>query len=342
MSEHSRSGWATRIAAGLVILAAVIGTARHVFADEIKVGLLKVTSGGPLFIAIDKGYFVSESLTVEPVYFPTAQPIAAAVIAGNIDFGSTGLTAAVYTLAGEGALRIIGGQVLEAPGFHDLSYVVSNRAYAAGMRTLKDFPGHSVALPVIGSPPHYSLALLAARYGFELSTMRLLQLQTNANQVSAVSGGQADIGVINGTAVLPAVDQGDLRLLAWVGDETPWQLGAVFTATKTADGRRDIVERFLRAYKKGAHDYFAAFADPSGKRRDGPTAPQTLALIGKIIGQAPEAVRSGVPFIDADLRLDVGDVVSQVDWYKSQGFVKGQFDAASIIDRRYAVPLPKR
>ena len=340
MSGYCRRGAAVLLA-GLFLLATGVVAPRDSAAEAVKVGLLKVASGGPIFIALDRGYFSAEGLTVAPVYFPTAQPISTAVAAGDIDFGSTGLTAAVYTLAGQGVLRIVAGQVREVSGFHDLGYVASNRAYGAGMTAFKDFPGHSVALPVIGSPPHYSLQLLAAKYGFDIKTLRLLQLQTNANQVSAVSGGQADIGLITASVVLPAIQHGDLKLLAWVGDETPWQLGAVFTATKTANDRRETVERFLRGYRKGAHDYLAAFAGPDGKRRDGPTAHEILALIGKYIGQSPDVVAQGVPFIDADLRLDSKDILRQIEWYRSQGFVKGQFDSSSVIDGRYVLPLPE-
>ena len=43
--------------------------------------------------------------------------------------------------------------------------------------------------------------------------------------------------------------------------------------------------------------------------------------------------------MDAEARLDEPDVLRQVAWYRAQGMVKDDFDAASIIDKRYAVPL---
>ena len=326
------------IAAGLAVLAGTLapGGAR---AETIKVGSLKSpTSAGVVAIARERGYFAAEGLTVEPVYFETAQPIAVATVSRSIDVGITGLTAAVYSLAGQGALKIVAGYTREVPSFRLTSYVVSNRAYAAGLTSFKDFPGHSVAVPVLGSPPHYSLALLAEKIGFDLKTMRILQLQSNANQVSAVSGGQADIGLIQATAVMPAIERHDVRLLGWVGDETPWQLGAVFVLTKTADERSDMVKRFLRAYGKAGTDFDDAFAGPDGRRKDGPTADATLALIAQAIGQPVELVRLGLGLVDA--RLDEKDVLHQIDWYRSQGLLKGEVDGNAVIDKRYVVPLP--
>jgi hypothetical protein len=47
----------------------------------------------------------------------------------------------------------------------------------------------------------------------------------------------------------------------------------------------------------------------------------------------------GLGYMDAEARLDVPDVLKQVAWYRAQGMVKNDFDAAGIIDKRYVVPL---
>jgi len=76
-----------------------------------------------------------------------------------------------------------------------------------------------------------------------------------------------------------------------------------------------------------------------GKRRDGPTAPAVLAVIAKYLGQPPEQVRKAIAYVDPDAKLDVKDLQHQVDWYVSQGMLKNRIDVASVIDRRYVVPL---
>jgi NitT/TauT family transport system substrate-binding protein len=330
------------IGAILVLIAFVAAAFPCAAADKVMIGTLKTPSGGAVYIAKEKGYFAAEGIDAEPVFFETAQPIAVAVVSGDIDFGTTGVTAAMYSLAGQGAMRIIGAYIREMPTFHATAYVVSNAAYAAGLRGFKDFLGHSVALPVLGSPPHYCLALLAQKYGFDLKSMRLLQLQTNANQVPAVIGGQADLGVIQITPVTPALERGELKLLGWCGDETPWQLGAVFTATRTADARGPLVERFLRAYRKGVRDFHDAFTGPDETRRDGPTAPATLDILAKYVGQDRAQLELGIAYYDAEARLDVTDILRQIDWYQSQGLLKGKVDGESLIDKRYVVPLPAK
>ncbi len=121
----------------------------------------------------------------------------------------------------------------------------------------------------------------------------------------------------------------------------PWQFGIVFTSTKTADTRADTVERFLRAYRKGARDYHDAVTAADGTRKDGPAADEMIKILAKYTQQSPAEAKLGVPYIDADARLDVADVLHQVRFYKSRGLVKQAVDADAIIDKRYVIALPE-
>jgi NitT/TauT family transport system substrate-binding protein len=136
-------------------------------ADAIKIGLSKSTTAGGIFIAQEKGYFAAESLDPEFVLFDSSEPIAVAVASGSVDFGHTGASAGLYSLSGQGALKIIAAASREAPGFRVNGIAASNRAYDAGLRSLKDLGGHSIAISQFGSPPHYSLVLIEEKYGVD-------------------------------------------------------------------------------------------------------------------------------------------------------------------------------
>jgi NitT/TauT family transport system substrate-binding protein len=242
-------------------------------------------------------------------------------------------------LAGQGALKIIAGMTHEVPGFPANTVAASKKAYDSGLKTVKDLPGHSVAITQIGSAFHYDLGLLADKYKFDLKSIRLMPLQTNPNAVAAVVGNSADAVVTIAPWVRPALDKGDAKLLAYIGDESPWQLAVAFTGTKTANEQGEKVQRFLRALRHATHDYHDAFTGPDGKRADQASAPELLAILSKHTGQAPEVIDAGLGYMDAEARLDVSDVLKQVAWYRAQGMVKNDFDAAGIIDKRYVVPL---
>ena len=257
------------------------------------------------------------------------------------DFGSTGLTGGFYSLAEQGALKLIAGGTHEEPGYHLQPYLVSLHAYDAGLKSYQDFPGHSFAVSQIGNPPHYGLALLAEKYGFDMKSVRLLPLQSVPNMVSAIVGGQADIAVMPATSAITIIQNQQVKLLGWVGDVTPYQVNAAFTATNTANERPETVKRFLRAYKKGARDYHDAVSGAGEQRADGPGSAQILSMIAKYTGLSPDDMKLAIAYFDAEARLDTKDVLRQIAWYKSQGLVKGEADGDTVIDKRYVTALPE-
>ena len=317
------------VVAGVILLGTQVATAEH-----IKLGLVKVANSGPTYIAQERGYFAAEGLDAELRFFDAAQPIAVATVAGDVDLGITGLTAGFYNLAGKGALRIIGAQSREEPGYHLIAYVASNRAFDAGLTSVAALPGHSVAISQVGSTFHYSVGLLAAKLGFPLSGVKLVPLQAMSNMAAAVKGNQVDAALIPATLAVPLASNGEGHLLGWVGDETPWQVGAIFAGARTLAERRAVVARFIRAYRHGARDFYAAFLTKGadGRLRRGDGAADCLAIIAKYTGQDPDQISSGIPYVDPDARLLVDDIHHQVAWYQEQGLVDKTVDAASLLD----------
>jgi NitT/TauT family transport system substrate-binding protein len=328
-ATFARGAGAALLAAALLALAP---SARA--ADAIKIGVLKLASSGPVFIAAEEGYFAAEGVAPSLVYFDAAQPVAVAAVSGGIDVGVTGLTAGFYNLAGKGELRIIGAQSREEPGYHLIAYLVSDRAFDGGLTSLKDLPGHSVAVTQIGSTFHYSLGLLAEKLGFPLDRVRIVPLQSMSGEASALAGNQVDAGLLPATVADPLVEKGSAHLLGWVGDETPWQLGAVFAARQTIAARRPAIAAFLKAYRHGVRDFYDAFLTkgPDGHVKLGPNAPAMLAILAKYTGQRPDQLKDAIPYVDPQGRLLVRDIYHQVAWYQSQGLVAKGVDVSSILD----------
>lgn len=325
-----------RIALSLITLALlVLDAAPPLRAETIKIGLLKTSSSAVTVIAIKRGYFTAEGLDAQLVPFDAAEPVAVATASGDIDFGITGMTAGLYALASE--IRIISGHLQEHPGFHANAIVASNKAYDAGLKTVKDLAGHSIGVTQIGSSLHYSVALVAEKSGIALDALRIVPLQSNANVASAVSGGQIDAGATLGNFASPAVARGTVKLLAWAGDIAPWQFGALITSAKLADSDPDRVTRFLTAMHEAQRDYHDAFTAPDGTRADQPGAPAIYAIIADYLGQTVEQVRPALAYVEG--RVDVDDVMHQIAWYRDHGFLKNAAGSEKIVDRRYVVPM---
>ena len=332
-----------RWAIGLLVLLGLCTVAPCLAdAEAIKIGVLKTSGSGPVYLAQERGYFAAEGLAAQIVFFDSGVAIPAAVVSGDIDFGATGISAGLYNMAGQGAIRIIASQAREAPGFPNNTVVISNKAWNAGLKTWKDLAGRTFAIGAVGTPPHYSLVLIAEKYGVDLNTIRVVQLGAVANSVSAIVGGQADVSVIPVTYIMPSIQSGDAHLMGYVGDEVFYQFGAAFTAVKTTNERQGTIERFLRAYRKATREYHDAFTGADGKLAFGAGAPEIMEIIAKNTGQPVAQIKLGISFVDAEARIDMKDIQHQIDWFKAQGMVKGDVDAKIAVDLRYATALPEK
>ena len=226
-------------------------------ADDVlkaKIGVLRLSSSAPVFIAQDKGYFREAGLDIELKFFDAAQPIAVATTSGDVDFGITAFTAGLYNLAGKGTLKVIGGMSREKSGYPLIGYFASNNAYAAGLKTPMDLAGKRVAVTQVGSSFHYSLGLLADKYGFKLSEVKVLPLQSLSNAAAALKGETVDAALLPASTARKLIDDGGAKLLGWVGDETPWQLGAVFASPKTLNNHA-LVTKLLAALVRADREY---------------------------------------------------------------------------------------
>lgn len=302
--------------------------------DKVSIGVLKLASSGPLFIAMSRGHFAAQRLEVEPKYFTAAAQVPVAVTSGDADLGVTGLTAGFFNLAGRGALKIVAGQSREAPGFQLNAYMVTAKAWDDGFRSLKDFAGRRVAITTQGSTFHYNLGLLAQKYGFAMSSVTMVALQQLPAMAAAFKGNQVDATVIPVTLARQLEAEGAGRIIGWVGDETPWQLGALFTSPRAIEQRRPVVERFVRAWQAGCADYHAAFnaRDAQGKAVKGPGFDELLEVVARAVEQPPARVADGLPFVDPQARLDVGDIHNQVAFWQAEKQIRADVDAKSIVD----------
>lgn len=300
--------------------------------QEISVGAIRLPTNAPLFIAMDKGYFAAEGLKVNITFFAAAATVYPAVVSRSVELGITGTTAATFTLAAKGGFKIIAGYTRERPGFHMNAFMVTNKAYESGFRTLQDMAGRRIANTTAGSTFHYYVALLAQKYGVDMKRIELVPLESLPNVSAAFQSGQVDAAIIPAGGVNRVMAAG--HLLAWCGDEAPWQQGVVFASPQTIGGRGDALKRFLRAYQRGAAEYSANFnqLDAAGHVVKGPEYDPLLQIIAAHSGVKPADLEGQLAYIDPGARPDPDDIMKQIAFWQSQGIAPKDFDYRSIFD----------
>lgn len=297
------------------------------------IALLRLSSSGPVFIALEKGWFKEAGLDLGVKDFTAATQPPLAVVSGDADFGMTAFTAGFYNLAAKGGLKVIAAQSAEKAGYPLVAISVTNAAWESGVRSIKDLAGKRIAMTTTGSSMHYSIEVVARKHGIDTKTIIMVPLNSLPNMAAAFKGGTVDGAIWPVTTWRQVEADAGGHLLAWVGDDAPWQLGGVFTSPKTIAERRPLVEKFIVGYRRGA----AAYNDAFGKRENGKLVPgpgyeDLLGILAAAVKQTPTLVAAGLPYIDPEGRLDVGDIYKQVQLWQSQGQVARDADPKTFVD----------
>lgn len=326
----------TRRAAVLLLGAALGFGAGAASAEPVRLGVLRLASHAGGYVAFERGYFTGEGLEVQLEFFQAAGPMAVAIASGDIDFGVTAITGALVNLAERGAVRVIGGALIEEPGVDGQKILASNAAYAAGLDAPGKLGGHSFAITQTGSSFHYMIARIAQHEGIDPATLRLPALQQVGAIIAALKSGQVDSWSIQ-PHIAKALDAaGDAKIIGDVADYLPdYQVTTIFTSTRNATERRDVTERFLRAYARGIADYNAALVD----RTAGEAAAEDVTrLIHKYVytdrpyEKAAPAIRAGAMRLQPGARLNLASVRDQLAWLQEEGFVSAAITLGQVVD----------
>ncbi|MEM9224107.1 MAG: ABC transporter substrate-binding protein [Pseudomonadota bacterium] len=334
ITRRAFAGAAAGILAGLFI-----ATPPVVAADDIKVGILRLTSHSPSIIAKGKGYFEAEGLNVEFVPFQAAQPMAVAIASGDIDFGMTAISGGLVSLADKGAIKVIGGALMETDDAEGQKILVSKAAHDAGVTSPADLAGKRYGVTTAGSSFHYMAHKIADGEGVDRGDIRVVPLQKVPAVIASLKSGQVDAWSIVPNIANALTRGPEVVEIGKVADYIPgYQVTAVFTSTKNVEEHRDLVERFLAALTKGIDDYNAAMVDKTMGEED------TAAIIQMIheyvyadqpLEKADPRIRAFAMRINPGAALNLSSVEDQLNWFKSEGLVPEGVTMDDLVDTSF-------
>lgn len=294
---------------------------------KVSLGMLRLTSSAPLFLAMDKGYFKEEGIEIDPQWFDAAQPIAVAAASSRIDVGATGITAGLYNMAAKGQkLRIVANKGREEKGYPSSALLAGIDAYNTGLRSIEALRGKRIGITQKGSTYEYMTGRLLESKGLSLDDVTLVPLGKLSAVMAALQSGQIDACILNEPNVTKAQSEGYGRLITQVGDVIPYQTSAIFYSPAFAE-QTEAGVRFMKAYRRACEDYYDALTAQDPAARD-----EVVQIIAGYV-QSPEAdIRAALPYIDREGALLADDIQTQIDWYASHGLMDGTLQADDIVD----------
>lgn len=327
-----RLGIATLI--GLGILVAPAAAQEHVI-----VGTQRLADNGALFLAASEGYFKAEGIDLGMTAYESDAIVAETLAAGATDFGLAALTPAAFNLAGKGLIKAIAAQVREKRGYEGTEILASNIGFNKGVRKFEDLAGRSIAISALGSVSHYQLEQVARIKRIDISRITIKPLRTFAAITRAVGSNEVDAAILPAPYAYELLLNNQAKLVGWYSELDEQQLGALFVSRKMIETRRDIVEKFMRAYRRGVADYTAALLrrDRSSKRVSDTKSREAATVIARYV--YPDRADGGAAlvelatyFIEPQARLDVADIERQIAWYKAQGLIDKNVVAREAVD----------
>ena len=252
--------------------------------DVIHVGEGPFISGGPFFIARDKGYFAKLGIDVDTRIFMDGALAVPAMVSGELDVTLVTLSAGLFNSIAKGApMALFLDRGNNKTGRGGSAINVSNTMYAAGVKGPGDLAllkGKRFGITALGSINQYEAALALQKAG--------LDPRTDVQWVSNI--GQPDLVKMLGRDAVDAADLAwqfgsyaqDQKLAPLIMDagtlDPDGQVAAYAVRKDYVITHRDAVVRFAMAIMYAAREFNAAAGAPDKH-------PDTVALLAKATTQ---------------------------------------------------------
>jgi NitT/TauT family transport system substrate-binding protein len=201
------------------------------------------------------GIFRKHGLELELLYTSGGGETQQAVISGSVDIGiGAGIMGVLGAFSKGAPVRVIGA---ETTGAADLFWYVTA---ASTIKSLKDADGKTIAYSTHGASTHGIVNAFIKEHGIKA---RPTATGSPAATLTQVMSGQIDIGWSAPPFGLDFLDQNKIRIIARGNDAAAFRgqtVRLVIINAQTLQSRREVVERYMKAYRETI-DWM--YADPA-------------------------------------------------------------------------------
>jgi NitT/TauT family transport system substrate-binding protein len=225
----------------------------------VRIGHLPATHGLPLYLAMDKGYFEQEGLSVEVVKFDSPNLLLQALATGQIDFGAPSTAAGITSIVESkrpGELKIFAAGGSSTKLDDSINEVLIVRKDSSITR-MQDLEGKTVG--ILPSIQWRTIAThVFAQEGIAVGTDVTLVELAPGLQVQALAAGQVDALLTIEPVGTTARVKGISRELVHAPIETyladPFYGGAGVLRTAFAEENPRTTEKVLRVFSRAIDD----------------------------------------------------------------------------------------
>jgi len=269
-----------RFAAACFAAALVLQASPSAATDQVRIGIARTMSDVGYYVADAKGFFRDEGIEVAMTPFNSAAQMMAPLGVGELDVGGGTVSAGFYNSIARGiATKIVADQSSMKPGYGYSSLMVRKDLVDSGRyRTLKDLKGMKVAIGAPGTGTASALNETLKMGGLKYSDVEVVYLGFPEHLPAFLNKG-IDAAISNEPTMTLEIEQG--AAVRIVGNDVTYpdqQTAVVFYSERFAKSRRELAERFTRAYLRGVRLYNDALKDG---HLAGPAADEIVPILTK-------------------------------------------------------------
>ena len=319
--DRSRAAFLAASAAGVSTVALFPNIARAQ-SQTVKIGVLRILSDAPFYVAERKGFWKDEGLQTEFQTFQSSNDMVVPFSQGGLDAGGGTPAAGLYNGVARGLTsRLVADRGSDAPGYPFDAVLVRSDAFKSGkIKTVKDLKGATIAGNEPGSGSSAALFFLLQKYGMTWDDVHRQGLSYPLH-VEALANGKVDASYTAEPFATLAVKNGSAVKL--LGDDH-WYPGQQLSAvlySGTFIKNTDLAHRFMRGYVRAARFYFGALKNGGF---NGPNGSEVIAILNAELPQKDSTLyHDATPaYVGPDAKLSLTSMKRDLDYFRSQQLIE--------------------
>jgi NitT/TauT family transport system substrate-binding protein len=322
----------------LALAALAVACARLAAAEEVRIGVARTISDVGYYVADAMGFFRAEGLQVSIIGFASAAQMVAPLGTGDLEVGGGTVSAGFYNAVGRGILmKIVADQASIKPGYGFSSLMVRRDHVDSGRyRTFADLKGMKVAVAAPGSGSASALHEALKKGGLTLGDVDVVYIGF-PEHLPAYRNKAIDASITNEPTMTRTIEEGVAVRVAGNDVIYPDQQTAVtFFSDRFIRERRELAQRFMRAYIRGVRIYNDALKDG---RMAGPRAEEVIAILTRYTAIKDAGIfRRMVPsWVNPNGDVNMASLNKDLDFFRELGLIeKKDISVEKVVDSSFA------
>jgi NitT/TauT family transport system substrate-binding protein len=306
--------------------------------EQVRIGISRTISDVGYYLADAMGFFRAEGIEVSISGFNSAAQMIAPLGIGELDVGGGTVSAGFYNAVGRGILiKIVADQASMKPGYGYSSLLVRKDHMDSGRyRRFADLKGMKIAIAAPGTGTASALNEALKKGGLSYNDVEVVYIGF-PEHLAAYKNKAIDASITNEPTMTRAID--DAVAVRVAGNDVIYpdqQTAVMFFSDDFIKNRRELGERFMRAYIRAARVYNDALQDG---RIAGRGAEEVIGVLVKYTGIKDAGVfRRLVPnWVNPDGEVNMSSLKKDLAFFRELGLIeKKDITVERVVDNSFA------